>query len=403
MERTLSPTVSRDRLQSLDSLRGFSLLGIFIVNMLSFHSPFSYYNPYEWWQYDDLTSYMWIDVLVQASFYPIFAMMFGYGMVLMQNRFHLRGTSFWKISVRRLLVLLIFGIVHAFLIWHGDILITYALMGLLLIPMLRLSGPLLISIGIAVYILPQLFMSFILIMVSFIDTSTLGEFTDIMNLELSAQIYADGTFWEITQRRVLDWYMANGPANFIMILFMILPFMMIGAGAAKLKWLEKAKRHKILWTVIFFVFLLLGLVGKILPLAFGRTIGNQFIQDMIGGPLLSIAYIALIVLLMSNQFIAKLLKPLASAGRMSITIYLSQSIIGTLIFYSYGLGLYGKMSVATGTRLAAGIFVLQIIFAEIWLSKFKQGPIEKLWRFFTYGRNKKNIPKGETATDNGTS
>ncbi len=111
---------------------------------------------------------MWIDVLVQASFYPIFAMMFGYGMVLMQNRFHLRGTSFWKISVRRLLVLLIFGIVHAFLIWHGDILITYALMGLLLIPMLRLSGPLLISIGIAVYILPQLFMSFILIMVSFI-------------------------------------------------------------------------------------------------------------------------------------------------------------------------------------------------------------------------------------------
>ncbi len=96
-----------------------------------------------------------------------------------------------------------------------------------------------------------------------------------MNLELSAQIYADGTFWEITQRRVLDWYMANGPANFIMILFMILPFMMIGAGAAKLKWLEKAKRHKILWTVIFFVFLLLGLVGKILPLAFGRTIGKS--------------------------------------------------------------------------------------------------------------------------------
>ncbi|MFS0613686.1 DUF418 domain-containing protein [Lederbergia ruris] len=395
MEYSLGPTLSRDRLHSLDSLRGFSLLGIFIVNMLSFHSPFSYYNPYEWWQYDDLTSYMWIDILVQASFYPIFAMMFGYGIVLMRDRFRSKETSFWKVSVRRLLVLLMFGIIHAFLIWHGDILIIYALMGLLLLPMLRLSGPLLLSIGVAVYILPQLFMSFILIMVSFIDTSTLGDFTDIMNLQLSADVYANGTFWEVTQRRVLDWYMTNGPASFIMIIFMILPFMMVGAGAAKLKWLEKANRHKVLWTVLFFVFLLLGLAGKILPIAFGQTISNQYIQDMIGGPLLSVAYIALIVLLMSSPFMAKLLKPLANTGRMSITIYLSQSIIGTLIFYSYGLGLYGKISVAGGTWLAIGIFVLQVIFAEIWLSKFKQGPVEKLWRMLTYGRNKKKLSASE--------
>ncbi|WP_212975644.1 DUF418 domain-containing protein [Bacillus sp. J14TS2] len=389
MERSIGPILTRDRLQSLDSLRGFSLLGIFIVNMLSFHSPFSYYNPYEWWQYDDLTSYMWVDIFVQASFYPIFAMMFGYGMVLMQDRFRIKDTSFLKVSVRRLLVLLVFGIIHAFLVWHGDILITYALMGLLLLPMLRLSGPLLLSIGASIYILPQLFMSFIFIMISVIDTSTLGEFTDIMNLELSAEVYAEGTFWEITQRRILDWYMANGPANFVMIIFMILPLMMIGAGAAKLKWLEKANHRKGLWIIVFFVFLLLGLAGKILPLAFGQTISYQYIQDMVGGPLLSVAYIALIVLLMSNRFIAKIFQPLASAGRMSITIYISQSIIGTLIFYSYGLGLYGKISVAEGTWLAIGIFVLQVIFAEIWLSKFKQGPVEKLWRIFTYGRNKK--------------
>ncbi|MCJ7840380.1 DUF418 domain-containing protein [Lederbergia sp. NSJ-179] len=388
MENKLGPTLSRDRIQSLDSLRGFSLLGIFIVNMLSFHSPFSYYNPYEWWKYEDLTAYMWIDILVQASFYPIFAMMFGYGMVLMQERFRLKNSSFWKISVRRLLVLLGFGVVHAFLIWHGDILITYALMGLLLLPLLRLSGTLLLSIGAAVYLLPQLFMSFIMIMVSIIDTSTLGEFTDIMNLQQSAEIYVNGTFWEITKQRFLDWYMANGPANFILVIFMILPLMMVGAGAAKLKWLEKAKHHKKAWLIVFFVFLSLGLAGKILPLVLGQSISNQYVQDMIGGPLLSVAYIALIVFLMSNPYIAKIGRPLANAGRMSITIYLSQSVIGTLIFYSYGLGLYGQMSVAAGTWLAIGIFVFQIIFAEIWLSKFNQGPVEKLWRFFTYGRKK---------------
>lgn len=91
---------------------------------------------------------------------------------------------------------------------------------------------------------------------------------------------------------------------------------------------------------------------------------------------------------MKSHTVAKLLKPLASAGRMSITIYITQSIIGTLIFYNYGLGLYGAMSLSTGTWLAVGIFVIQVILSDIWLSFFKQGPIEKFWRLATYGKRK---------------
>ena len=105
--------------------------------------------------------------------------------------------------------------------------------------------------------------------------------------------------------------------------------------------------------------------------------------------LLGVAYAAAIVLLMTNGVTAKILKPLASAGKMSITIYLTQSIIGTLIFYHYGLGLYGQISMATGTWLAVALFTIQVIIAEMWLSKFRYGPVEKLWRYFTYG-NKKN-------------
>lgn len=386
MKNKINPPPTLERIQSLDVLRGFSLLGILLVNMIGFHSPINYYNPYEWWKYDDLNVYMWIDVLVQASFYPIFAMMFGYGMVIMQERSKLKGNSFSKIMVRRLAVLLLFGIIHAFLIWHGDILITYAIIGLLLLPLLRLSGPLLISIGAGVYFLPQLMMGTLLVLLSFLDTSTLADFTDIINLQQSVEVYANGTFLEITKQRFHDWSYGNSAGSFIVIIFMILPLMMIGAGAAKLKWLEKANNQRKKWLTIFVVFLILGLAVKMLPILFKPSISIQYIQDMIGGPLLAICYIALIVLVMSNSLMAKILKPLASAGRMSITLYLTQSLIGTLIFYQYGLGLYDQISMRTGTWLALAIYVIQVITAELWLSKFKYGPVEKLWRTLTYGR-----------------
>ncbi|MBS4198659.1 DUF418 domain-containing protein [Bacillus sp. FJAT-49732] len=387
--QSFTPIRPEERIHSLDVLRGFSLLGILLVNMISFHSPFGYYNPYEWWQYDDATVYMWLDIFVQASFYPIFAMMFGYGMVIMQDRIKKKGFSFWKISVRRLIVLLLFGILHAFLIWYGDILITYATMGLILLLFLRLSGPMLMGLGVALYLLPQLFLSGLIMLATLFGSDSLSDYIDIVNLQQSAEIYANGTFWEITMQRISDWSMNNGPGGFFLYLFMILPLMMIGAGAAKMEWLQKANDQRKKWMIILLTSLPIALFVKLLPFLIGPTISIQSIQDMIGGPLLGIAYVAIIVLLMSYRPFVKLLKPFASAGRMSITIYLSQSIIGTLIFYNYGLGLYGQVSMATGTLLALAIYVIQVILAEIWLSKFRYGPVEKLWRLLTYGRQKK--------------
>ena len=387
MGSTIGPTIKSERIQSLDVLRGFSLLGIFLVNMISFHSPYSYYNPYEWWKYGDLTVYTWLDVFVQASFYPIFAMMFGYGMVIMQQRSAIKGHSFWKISVRRLTVLLGFGIVHAFFIWYGDILITYAIMGLVLLLFLRIRGSLLIITGAVIYILPQLFIGGLLILAFIFEQTSLTDFTNIVGLQQSEQIYSTGTFLEITKQRFVDWNLNNKSGGFLIYFFIILPLMLIGAGAAKLKWLQKASHHIKKWILVLIISLPLGIAVKMLPLYLEPSFSIQYAQDMIGGPILGIAFISLIVLLMNSRLIRKLFQPLASAGRMSISIYLSQSIIGTLIFYNYGLGLYGKISMATGTWLAIGIFAIQVILAEIWLSFFKQGPVEKLWRMMTYGKS----------------
>ncbi|WP_235872190.1 DUF418 domain-containing protein [Siminovitchia acidinfaciens] len=387
--KKVNPVGVMDRIQTLDVLRGFSLLGILIVNMIGFHSPYGYYNPYDWWEYGDLTWYTWIDILVQGSFYPIFSLMFGYGMVIMQRRSAIRGTSFWTISVRRLSVLLIFGIIHAFLIWYGDILITYALMGMVLLLFLRLSGPWLMGLGWGLYLLPQLLFSGMLIVVSIFDSTSLADYIDIAGLQQAEITYASGSFMEITSQRIADWKTNNLSGGFIIYLFLILPMMMIGAGAGKMQWLEKADIQWKKWLVILLIALPVGIAAKMLPFMTGLSISYQYIQDTIGGPVLGIAYIAGIVLIMKSAKVAKLLHPLSSAGRMSITIYVTQSLIGTLIFYHYGLGLYGKISLATGTWLAIAIYIIQVIFAEIWLGKFKHGPVEKFWRFLTYGKKRK--------------
>ncbi|HEY4551779.1 MAG TPA: DUF418 domain-containing protein [Bacillaceae bacterium] len=388
---------SDGRIQSLDVLRGISLLGILLVNMISFHSPFGYYNPYEWWKYGDATVYTWLDIFVQGSFYPIFAMMFGYGMVIMRQRAHKNGTPFYSVSIRRLLVLLFIGILHVFLVWHGDILITYALMGMVLLLFIRLPGPILMGVAAVMYLLPQLIISALLILMASFDSVSLADFTDIVGMQQSAAAYSTGSFAEITGQRITDWAVQNGirEGGLFLYLFMILPLMMLGAGAAKLHWLQKAAAQKKKWTIILLVGLILGLAIKTIPINFSTSISYQYVQDAIGGPILGIAYAAAIILLMTSQKAGRLLKPFASAGKMSITLYLMQSIIGTLIFYHYGLGLYGQVSMATGTWLAVALFALQVVFAELWLSKFRQGPVERLWRLGTYGKRKMKMEESK--------
>ena len=259
-------------------------------------------------------------------------------------------------------------------------------MGLLLLLFLRLSGQLLIGIGLSLYLIPQLMIGGVILLISIFDAVSLADFMDIAGLNQSVEVYSTGTFWEITAQRITDWSMSNASSAFILYIFMILPMMMIGAGAAKLHWLEQAKKQKKKWFLILLIALPLGLAAKLLPFFTEPSLNIQYIQDTIGGPLLGVFYVAVIVLLITNQTAGKLLKPFASAGRMSMTIYLTQSLIGTLIFYSYGLGLYGQISMATGTWLAVAIFTIQVIIADIWLSKFRFGPVEKMWRYFTYGK-----------------
>nr|WP_039808400.1 DUF418 domain-containing protein [Jeotgalibacillus malaysiensis] len=384
---SLQPIDSQQRMHNLDVIRGFSLLGIFIVNMISFHSPFYYYDPYSWWG-DSINrpTYWWIDVFVQASFYPMFAMMFGAGLAIQFMRAAEKNTNFTAFAIKRLVVLLGIGMIHAFLVWSGDILITYAVTGFILIWMLRLSGKMLLILGFVVYLLPQGLLTGIMFLASAVDPTSVTYFSSVQGIEASVANYGNGSFSQIFDQRLKDWQFANSPEGFVSIIIVILPLMMIGAGAAKLRLFERAAKKKAMLGILTILFLGAGLTMKTAPYWGEQNLAYVFLQDYVGGPMVGMGYMTLILLIMTASVSVKLLQPLAKTGRMALTTYLTQSVIGTLIFYNYGFGLYGEVTLATGTLIALGIFVMQVIFAELWLSKFNQGPVERLWRKLSYSR-----------------
>lgn len=384
---TLKPIRSADRIDALDYLRGFALLGIFVANMLFFHTPYVYVDPYTWFPtISDELSHMWVDILFQSSFYPLFAMLFGYGMNMQYEKALATGSRFIPTVSRRMAVLLMFGIIHAFLIWPGDILITYALMGFILMLLLRLPAGALAGIASALYIIPLGGLTVLVFLGELLSPGgSLAEFVDITSINNSIEAYSAGTFGEVTAQRAADWIYMNS-SSIPLAPFMILPLFMIGAAAGKWKLIERAGDRWKRWILPAVVGLAGGLAVKALPYFTDLRFTAAMVQDAFGGPLLTVGYVGLIILLLRSKLFCNVFRPVRMAGRMSLTVYITQSLIATLIFYSYGLGFYGKISVSTGTWLAVGVFAVQAILADLYLQKFRQGPLEAVWRRLTYGK-----------------
>lgn len=386
---SIKPTGVNERIISIDVMRGFALLGIFVVNMLFFHSPYIYINPYTWFQNpSDYETFKMIDIFVQGSVYPLFSMLFGYGLAMQFLKSTANGGPFAKFAVRRLTVLLIIGCIHAFLIWAGDILITYALAGFVLILMIRLKPIWLLLISIFLFLIPHGLLYGLVYLGSLVEPNAMIIYTGIQEIEASIVAYGQGSWGDIFSQRLADWlYMSGNGLIVISMLFTIVPFLLLGAAAAKWKLIERARELKVYWMITVLVMLIVGTVIKWLPYLLEANLFTMGIQDTFGGPLQAIAYAGIIALVCTIPFGAKILSPISKVGRMSMTTYLMQSIIATTIFYAYGFGLYGKIDLSTGTWMAIGIYAFQVVFAEIWFTKFKQGPVEMLWRKLTYSNN----------------
>ncbi|WP_432354660.1 DUF418 domain-containing protein [Sporosarcina sp. A2] len=380
------PTSETGRIEALDMIRGLSLLGIFIANMIHFHSPVVYMEPYSWFEDNgEGLSYMWLDIFIEASFYPIFAMLFGYGLSMQYSKSVLQQTSFGPTAARRMVILLAFGIIHAIFIWSGDILFTYAVLGFLMIALVRIPPKWLFFGALSLYIIPNgLLTATVYVSERLMGEASLSEFADIQKIQDAIQVYGHGSYLETMAFRVQEWLVASVGGLFLTP-FMILPLMMIGAALAKWRIFERANEMKGRLIVIGVSSLIIGVALKAVPFLISTDYSMQFIQTYFGGPLVSAGYVSLLLVLCTLPWFSKVFRPIAKAGRMSLTTYIGQSVIATLIFYHYGFGMYGKVDIATGTLMAVGIFVVQALLADLWLTRYKMGPLEYVWRIGTYG------------------
>lgn len=383
----LTPTTLNNRIEALDLLRGFALLGILLANMLVFHTPYFYIEPYSYFSASgDLGAFKWLTIFVQGSFYPIFAFLFGYGLNMQYEKALERNEPFVKMMSKRLSILLVFGLIHALFIWSGDVLFSYATLGFSLLILIRIPAKWLTILAAVLYIIPGILLYLLTKLVVVMEPESFaGNLANLPQIEKALEVFANGSFGEIFSFRALEWLVYGLSSTFLGI-FIVLPIILFGSAMSKWKVIERAHALKGKLVIVGIIATALGLWIKALPFIKSPTYDYFQLQATFGGVFLAAGYASIFLLLTTSVKFRSFFSPLGKAGRMSLTTYLMQSIIATFIFYGYGLGLYGKVSLWTGTLMAFGIFVLQVIFAEIWLAKFKMGPIEKLWRIGTYGR-----------------
>lgn len=386
----LTPTTKDNRIDTLDVLRGISLLGILLVNITSFNYPTSYVRLSDFLSTpSDLHSEQMLSIFIQGSFYPLFAWLFGYGIQMQKTKADLLERSYVKPVTKRLTVLLFIGLLHAVFIWYGDILVTYAVFGFVLVLLINLKPAIKLIVGTTLF---TVFNGFLLWAYWKSDTGSegYGFYADITNVKNSLLAYGEGSWLDAFQQRLVDLSGQLSPEMWISSAFTILPFMLLGAAASQWRLIERAKQLKILWGILAVAGLTIGVFLKFqiydqeYPV-FGYGLGALF-----GGPILATGYAATLVLIALIPGAIKVLIPFRLVGRMSLTTYLMQSVIQSVLFYSFGFGLYGKLSMENLMIIAITIYILQIAFAWIWLSFFKQGPVEMVWKRITYGKTTEN-------------
>ncbi|HET9192346.1 MAG TPA: DUF418 domain-containing protein [Vicinamibacterales bacterium] len=394
------PSADAGRLQALDIIRGAAVLGILLVNMQLFAMPnAATANPYALGQpsFSDLAVWSAIEVLAESKFITIFSMLFGAGVVLMTSRVEQRGLRPARLHYRRMFWLLVFGLVHAYLLWHGDILVAYAICGMLVYPARRLSARTLAVVGV------------LLMSVAMASALTAGFSWPYFPDELKAEWQS---YWQPSPGDVADetaafkggWlaqqsWRASYSAEFHLQDFIVWDLWRLSGlmllGMALLKWAVltggKTRRQ---YAVLTAMGLATGLPLAALGLSRLHAAGWRLPEAVFFAPqwnywgslLAALGYIGLLMTIWQAGVARGLTSRLAAVGRTAFSCYILETLIGTAIFYGHGLGLFGSVDRLQQLILTVAVWFVLLLLAPLWLRRFNYGPLEWLWRTLTYGR-----------------
>lgn len=390
----MKPVMAHERIQILDIVRGMAILGILLVNMLFYSQSLQaiQFQIELWPEAWNKAASLFLELFIEGKFIAVFSFLFGYGMILFKERSKQKGRSFVPLYIRRLLALFIFGLIHGWFIWFGDILLHYALLGFILL-CFHWCKPrtLLIWSVVLILLVPTL------LLISGGEGAggiiLPPELEQLVHswIERDQEIYGSGAYWTIHQQRMADWNASL--ANQLIFYPQLLGLFLLGAYFAKRGLLHDVSSYRSVWRRICIGAGATGLATLLLPILLELFIKEpsrlvdqlNIVRHLVGGPLVGLFYIAgLAVLVQKARAEGWLFRSLASVGRMAFTNYIMQSVVCTLIFYGYGLGWYGKVDILQGIGLGVVIFGCQVVFSRLWLRLFNLGPLEWIWRSLTY-------------------
>ena len=388
------PIAPQERVVSLDILRGFALFGILWVNM-----PEGGRRPIDVF-FGEVSN-----LLATGKFITIFGFLFGVSFSLQWLRATARGRKPTLHSLRRLSVLFLIGIVHSVFVWDGDILTTYALMGayLLVVQRLRFSQRTVLALA--------------LCLLAVIIVRGEVELTRRVTREVGAATYRDITGTQLRERRqrmaveemqsytttsytqgvrerwkgLGDWLRSRETY----IPDQVFVFFLLGFWAARSGIFRDVRSHRVLlcrivrWGLplgVTFFFAALG-SRHLLYAGYSTWLADSAFRaaGFVGRPILGFTYVAGILLLLQNEHWRRRLDPLKFAGRMALTNYLMQSLVFTAVSYSYGLGIYSKLTGVGVLLYTLVFFTAQVYLSRLWLARYRFGPAEWVWRSLTYG------------------
>lgn len=395
----LAPVSEARRIESIDVLRGLALLGILILNIQTFSMPWeAYTNPLAYGDISGGNYWTWYfsQLLCDMKFMAIFSMLFGAGVILMTERLEATGRSAIGVHYRRMIWLLLIGMLHAYGLWYGDILVPYALCGMIVIWCRKLRPVLLLVLGLVV------------VSVASLLTVAFGLFLTTKSPEQAQQMLTGGTssfeiqVWEVMsytgdwlkqfEHRAQYSLMVQTYGFFFFIFWRAAGLMLM--GMALYKWgVFSATRSSRFYIGLVALGALVGL-----PLiAWGLHSGWEVEWDPIyskftrqynywGSILVALGWTGLVMLLVKWGLLRWLQHALASVGRMALSNYLLQTIVCTTIFYGHGFGAFGSVERTDQMLIVLGVSVAQLIWSPLWLAAFRFGPAEWIWRSLTYWR-----------------
>ncbi|MBX3404624.1 MAG: DUF418 domain-containing protein [Phycisphaeraceae bacterium] len=457
------PVDAASRLVAMDVARGIALLGIFFVNIQLFAMPFGTYMQRGPESDDALTTlcYYFVKIFCEAKFYTLFSTLFGMGLVLQMHSVIGRGGSFYAVYARRLLWLLAMGLLHALLLWYGDILFVYGLCGIVLLLCARAGARVLLGVGAGLVLFGAVALAFLMALDQFgqsvqqtpiaaealrADAAPAEAPTDapppIPNedessaapdgpgeseahaappvatddkdkprspivrlfrgfedgsgrqpnsatwMDAETEAYRDGPYLQAFLFRAMSWGMM-----FISFVFgfgwHVLGMFFIGAGLLKAGLLSPTgaawqARLALLGALVGVPIATASALLSSTPDATWWGMGLSALLLMISGPLVALMYLCTVAIIVRNGVLAPVTWVLANVGRMALTNYIMQTLVATFVFYHWGLAQFGSWSRPERCALVLAVFAAQCVISPLWLSVFRFGPLEWVWRSVTY-------------------